>query len=180
MSIEKIRELNNLAKQMEEMKRKAMREVITDRKELRVQALCKIQDYLKEMSNATEGFYWTAETNVTIFWLVKQCDVDSKKYNGVEFTFVSNGTVNITQYSGASTLSIKDFTNMPKDKFYRITSDNKILWEDGMVELIERWSEIKPYIESCAEKKLIERMNKTQNELANFKASYEKVVDFKV
>ena len=180
MSIEKIRELNNLAKQMEEMKKKAISEVVTDRRELRIQALCKIQDYLKEISKATEGFYWTAETNVTIFWLVKQSEVDNGKYRGVEFTFISKGIVNIRQHSGASSLNIEDFTNMPKDKFYRITSDNKIRWEDGMVELIDKWHEIKPYIESCAEKKLLERMTKTQKELADFKASYEKIVDFKV
>ena len=179
MSMEKIRALNELAKQMEEMKKKAISE-ITDRKELRIQALCKIQDYLREMSEATKGFSWTAETNITIYWLVKQPDVNSGKYSGMYLMFNSKGIVDITQHGGASSLHIKDFTNMPKEKFYRVTSDGKIRWEDGMVELIEKWSEIKPYIETCAEKKLIERMNRTQKELADFKASYEKVVDFKV
>ena len=46
------------------------------------------------------------------------------------------------------------------------------------MELIDRWAELKHYIESCAEKKLLERMNNAQKELADFKASYEKVVNF--
>jgi hypothetical protein len=49
-----------------------------------------------------------------------------------------------------------------------------------MVELIDKWKEIKPYIEAAAEKAMIERMTKAQEELANFKASYEKVANFEV
>ena len=179
MSIEKIRELNKLAKQMEEMKAKAISE-ITDREELRVQALCKIQDYLREMSKATEGFGWIAETNITIYWLVKQAEINNGGYSGVYFSFHKNGTVDIVQSGGTSGLKIEDFTNKPRDKFYRISSDGRAYWNDGYIELIEKWSEIKPCIEACAERKLIERMNKTQKELADFKSSYEKVVDFKV
>ncbi len=178
MSIERIRELNKIATQMEEMKKKAISEV-TDRKELRIQALKKIQDYLKELSKATEGCYWRAETPITIYWLVKQAEVGSRGCpDGVCFYFKQNGNVEIRQYcSGASGIDIKDFVTL--DKFYRV-SNGQIYWEDGMVELIDRWKEIKPYIEQAAERAMLERMTKAQKELADFKASYEQVVDFEV
>lgn len=177
MSIEKIRELNKIAKQMEEMKAKAISGV-TDRKELRIQALKKIQDYLKELSQATEGCYWLAETPITIYWLVKQDEIGTKYHRtGACFQFHSNGTVNISQQSAASSLSITNFTNLTE--FGRIYNDT-FRWDDGMIELIDKWKEIKPYIEQAAEKAMIERMTKAQNELANFKASYEKVANFEV
>ena len=145
MSIERIKELNKIATQMEEMKKKAISEV-TDRKELRIQALKKIQEYLKELSKATEGCNWKAETPITIYWLVKQDEVGSRGCtNGVCFYFSKNGNVEIRQYcSGASGIKIKDFTNL--SEFGRVNS-NGYRWEDGMVELIDRWKEIKPYIE---------------------------------
>lgn len=176
MSLEKIAQLNALAAQMEEMKKKAIGE-IKDRTALRVQALKKIQEYLKELSEATKDCDWRAETNITIYWLVKQNEVGSRGCpEGVCFYFSKNGNVKICQYcSGASGINIDDFTTF--DKFYRV-SNGKIYWEDGMVELIDRWKEIKPYLEQSAEKAMIERMNKTQKELADFKASYEKVVNF--
>lgn len=178
MSIEKIRELNKIATQMEEMKSKAISEV-TDRKELRIQALKKIQAYLKELSKATEGCYWTAETPITIYWLVKQYEIGTKYHKtGVCFSFLSNGTVNIKQPAAASHLSIENFTNLTE--FGRVYQDNTFHWEDGMVELIDKWKEIKPYIEAAAEKAMIERMTKVQEELADFKASYEKVANFEV
>lgn len=180
MSIEKIRELNKIATQMEEMKSKAISEV-TDRKELRIQALKKIQSYLKELSKATEGCSWSAETPITIYWLVKQEEVGSRGCTkGVCFYFKQNGGVNIRQScSGASGIDIKDFISL--SEFGRTYSNsNNFRWEDGMVELIDRWKEIKPYIEEAAEKAMIERMTKAQEELANFKASYEKVANFEV
>lgn len=180
MSIERIRELNKIATQMEKMKKQAISEV-TDRKELRIQALKKIQEYLKELSRATEGCSWNAETPITIYWLVKQEEVGSRGCpNGVCFTFKADGSVAIRQYcSGASGIKIEDFTSL--SEFGRTYSNsNNFRWEDGMVELIDRWKEIKPYIEAAAEKAMIERMTKAQKELAEFKVSYEKVVDFEV
>lgn len=178
MSIEKIRALNQVAKEMEEMKKKAIGE-IKDRMELRLQALEKIQNYLRELSNATSGFSWSAETPISIYWLVKQNEMLSKNYSGVRFWFNENGTVDIYQSAAASSLDIPNFTNLKRTDFYRICG-NTMHWNDGMVELIERWKEIKPYLEQGAESALIKRMNKTQKELAEFKASYEKVVDFEV
>lgn len=176
MSIERIKELNKIATQMEEMKTKAIGE-ITDRKELRIQALKKIQDYLRELSKATEGCGWTAETPITIYWLVKQDEIGNRRSNGAYFNFCSNGKVNISQYASVSTLRIDDFTNL--SEFGR-TYGNKFQFEEGMIELINRWKEIKPYIEQAAEKAMIERMTKAQKELADFKASYEKVANFEV
>ncbi len=177
MSIEKIMELNKIAKQMEEMKAKAISEV-TDRKELRIQALKKIQDYLKDLSKATEGCYWMAETPITIYWLVKQDEIGTEYHRtGVCFRFHSNGTVNIEQSAAASHLDIKNFTNLTE---FGRTYNDTFHWDDGMIELIDNWKEIKPYIEQAAEEAMIERMTKAQNELANFKASYEKVANFEV
>jgi hypothetical protein len=176
MSIERIKELNKIATQMEAMKAKAIGE-ITDRKELRIQALKKIQEYLKELSKATEGCYWTAETPITIYWLVKQDEIGTKRSNGVGFTFSSSGEVNIYQYASASSLRINDFTNLSE---FGHTYTSGYRWDDGMVELINRWKEIKPYIEAAAEKAMIERMTKAQKELADFKASYEKIANFEV
>lgn len=178
MSIERIKELNKIATQMEEMKVKAIAEV-TDRKELRIQALKKIQEYLRELSKATEGCYWSAETPITIYWLVKQHEIGTRYHStGACFRFGSNGTVNIYQPAAGSHLDITDFTNLTE--FGRIYQDNSFHWKDGMVELIDKWKEIKPYIEEAAEKAMIERMTKAQTELANFKASYEKVANFEV
>ena len=73
-----------------------------------------------------------------------------------------------------------DFLNKREEDFYYKYNDGRIKWNDGYLELINRWQEIKEQIESCAEKALLERMNKTQKELADFKASYEKVVNFEV
>lgn len=177
MSIERIKELNKIATQMEEMKAKAISEV-TDRKELRIQALKKIQEYLKELSKATEGCYWYAETPISIYWLVKQEEIGTMGRNGVEFIFRKNGTVDIRQGGFASSLEAEDFTN--QTEFGRVYRDNTFHWEDGMLELIDKWKEIKPYIEKAAEKAMIERMTKAQKELADFKASYEKVTNFEV
>jgi len=178
MSIEKIRELNKIATQMEEMKSKAIREV-TDGKELRIQALKKIQAYLKELSKATEGCCWTAETPITIYWLVKQYEIGTRYHKtGVCFRFRSDGTVNIEQPAAASSLRITNFTNLTE--FGRVYQDSTFRWEDGMVELIDKWKEIKPYIEEAAEKAMLERMTKAQEELANFKASYENIANFEV
>ena len=178
MSLEKIAQLNTIAKQMEEMKKQAIGGV-TDRKELRIQALKKIQEYLKELSKATEGYYWSAETPITIYWLVTQDEVHTKHGGvGVCFYFKQNGEVSIRQGGFASSINIQDFTNLTE--FGRVYQDNTFHWEDGMVELINRWKEIKPYLEPAAEKALLERMNKTQKELADFKASYEQVVNFEV
>ena len=177
MSIEKIRELNNIAKQMEEMKAKAISEV-TDRKELRIQALKKIQEYLRELSEATNGCNWSAETPITIYWLVKQEEIGSRYHrNGACFYFKADGSVNIYQSSAASSIDIKNFTNLTE---FGRTSNDKFHWEYGMVELVEKWKEIKPYIEKAAENAMIERMTKAQDELASFKASYEKVANFEV
>ena len=178
MSIEKIAELNKLAKQMEEMKAKAISE-ITDRKELRVQAICKIQEYLKQLSAATDGFSWTAEAPVSIYWLVKQNEIKNNGHRGVRFYFKADGTMEIYQNACASALKIENFTSLKEEDLLYV-SGGQYNWREGFIPLIEKWSEIKPYIESCAEKALLERMNKTQQELADFKASYEKVVNFEV
>jgi hypothetical protein len=178
MSLEKIAQLNALATQMEEMKKKAIGE-ITDRKQLRVEAIYKIQDYLRQVCEATKGFGWHADTSVTIYWLVKQNEIGNK-YSGVCFSFDGQGGVTISQHASASGIRITDFLNKKEEDFYYKCSDGATRWHDGYLELIDRWAEIKPYIEASAEKSLIERMNKTQKELADFKASYEKVVKFEV
>ena len=178
MSLEKIAQLNAIAKQMEEMKQKAIGE-IKDGTRLRVEAIYKIQDYLRSVCEATKGFRWCAETPVTIYWLVKQNDIGDR-YKGVYFNFDGNGCVNVRQCcSGTSGVDIKDFLNKKEEDFYR-TYNGKIDWNDGYLELIDRWAELKCHIENCAEKKLLERMNNTQKELADFKASYEQVVNFKI
>ena len=176
MSIEKIKQLNEIATQIEAMKAKAIGE-IKDREELRVQALKKIQEYLRDLSKATEGCYWRAETPITIYWLVKEEEIKSGKKNGVSFTFTKDGKVDIVQYASASTLRIVDFTNLTE--FGRQYSHG-FRWEEGMVALINKWKELKPYIEKEAEKAMFDRMTKAQNELADFKTSYEVVADFKV
>lgn len=176
MSLEKIAQLNALAKQMEEMKQKAIGE-IKDRKQLRVEAIYKIQDYLKEVCEATKGFSWYAETPITIYWLIKQNEIGDR-YRGVSFRFDGNGCVNIHQVGAASSLKINDFLNKNEEDFYHTYQDGTIHWNDGYLELIDRWAELKCHIENCAEKAMLERMNKTQKELADFKASYEKVVNF--
>lgn len=176
MSIERIKELNKIATQMEEMKTKAISEV-TDRKMLRIQALQKIQEYLRELSDATEGCYWRAETPISIYWLVKQEEIGTRGKNGAEFIFRKDGTVDIIQHGYASSLHTEDFTNLTE--FGSVYND-KFNWNEGMIELINKWKEIKPYIEQAAEKAMIERMTKAQKELADFKASYEKVANFEV
>ena len=176
MSLEKIAQLNALAAQMEEMKKKAIGE-IKDRKQLRVEAIYKIQDYLREVCEATKGFGWHADTSVTIYWLVKQSEIGNK-YSGVCFSFDGKGGVTVSQHASASGLRITDFLNKKEEDFYYTYDNGQIKWNDGFLELIDRWAEIKQAIENCAEKALIERMNKTQKELADFKASYEKVVNF--
>lgn len=177
MSLEKIAQLNDLAKQMEEMKQKAIGE-IKDRTQLRVEAIYKIQDYLREVCKATNGFKWYTETPITIYWLVKQNEIGDR-YKGVCFSFDGNGCVDVRQRAfGGSGIEIKDFTNKKEVDFYRTYQDSSLHWEDGYLELIDRWAELKCYIENCAEKALLERMNQTQKELADFKASYEKVVNF--
>lgn len=178
MSLEKIAQLNTLAAQMEEMKKKAIGE-IKDRKQLRVEAIYKIQDYLREVCEATKGFGWHADTSVTIYWLVKQSEIGNK-YSGVCFSFDGKGGVTVSQHASASRLRITDFLNKKEEDFYYTYDNGQIKWNDGYLELIDRWAEIKQAIENCAEKALIERMNKTQKELADFKASYEKVVNFEV
>ena len=177
MSIEKIRELNNLAKQMEEMKTKAI-SAITDRNELRIQALKKIQEYLKELSAATEGYSWSAETPITIYWLVKQADINSGRKKGVEFYFDKSGNVSIYQHASASSIHIKNFLSYNEQDFFYANGRNE--FKEGLIPLVEKWREIKPYIEQAAEKAMLDRMTKIQKELADFKASYEKVVDFEV
>ena len=179
MSIEKIRELNKIATQMEEMKSNAIAEV-TDRKELRIQALKKIQEYFKELSKATEGCEWCAETPITIYWLVEQKEIGSRYHSyGACFYFKKDGSVDVYQSAAGSRLNIKDFTNL-KEFGRTYSNDDSFHFEDGMIELIEKWKEIKPYIEREAEKAMLERMAKAQEELANFKASYEKAVNFEV
>lgn len=179
MSLEKIAQLNALAAQMEEMKKKAIGE-IKDRTQLRVEAIYKIQDYLRKVCEATKGFSWYAETSVTIYWIVKQNEIGDRGRCGVSFYFKGDGYVRIYQGGFASSLEIKDFLNKKEEDFYYKYDNGSIKWNDGYLELIDRWSEIRQQIESCAEKALIERMNKTQKELADFKASYEKVVNFEV
>lgn len=177
MSLEKIAQLNAIAAQMEEMKKKAIGE-ITDRKQLRVEAIYKIQDYLRKVCEATKGFSWYAETDITIYWLVKQHEIGDRGRKGVSFRFDGNGYVRIYQGGFASSLEIKDFLNKKESDFYYTYDNGQIKWNDGYLELIDRWAEIKQAIENCAEKAMLERMNKTQKELADFKASYEKVVNF--
>ena len=177
MSLEKIAQLNALAKQMEEMKQKAIGE-ITDGTQLRVEAIRKIQDYLRDVCVATSGFRWCAETPVTIYWLVKQNEIGAR-YEGVYFSFDGKGCVNIRQScAGTSGVDIKDFLNKKEEDFYYTYQDGTIKWNDGYLELIDRWTELKCHIESCAEKALLERMNQTQKELADFKSRYEQVVNF--
>ena len=179
MSLEKIAQLNALAAQMEEMKKKAIGE-IKDRKQLRVEAIYKIQNYLRQVCEATKGFSWHAETSITIYWLVKQNEIGDRGRCGVSFYFDGDGSVSISQHASASSLKIKDFLNKKEADFYYTYDSGNIKWNDGYLELIDRWAELKQQIESCAEKALIERMNKTQKELADFKASYEQVVNFEV
>lgn len=176
MSIEKIAELNKLAAKIEKMKAEAV-SVITDQDELRIQALEKIQEYLRGMSDATNGFAWNAYTNTTIFWLVKQREVTNN--SGVSFSFGKDNKVDIVQHSYASVLELKDFTNMSRDAFLEQVGDKK-RFKEGLVELVERWRDIKPQIEKCAEEALLERMNRAQKSLASFKASYEAVANFEV
>ena len=177
MSLEKIAQLNALAKQMEEMKQKAIGE-IKDRTQLRVDAIYKIQNYLREVCEATKGFRWYAETPITIYWLVKQNEIGDR-YKGVCFSFDGNGCVDVRQRAaGGSGIEIKDFLNKKEAEFYHTYQDGTIKWDDGYLEMIDRWAELKHHIENCAEKKLLERMNNTQKELADFKASYEQVVNF--
>jgi hypothetical protein len=178
MSLEKIAQLNALAKQMEEMKKQAIGE-IKNRKQLRVEAIYKIQDYLRKVCEATKGFSWYAETSITIYWLVKQNDICGNR-GGACFSFNKDGSVDISQHASASGLRIKDFLSKKEADFYYTRSDGTITWNEGYLELIDRWAELKQQIESCAEKALLERMNKTQKELADFKASYEQVVNFEV
>ena len=176
MSIEKVKQLNLIASQIEKMKREAISE-IKDREELRIQALKKIQEYFRDLCKATEGCSWRAETPITIYWLVRDDEIRSGKKSGVSFYFSKDGKVNITQYASASTLRIDDFTNLTE--FGRQYSQG-FRWEDGMIELISKWKEIKPYIEKEAEKAMLARMTKAQEELANFKTSYETVANFEI
>ena len=158
-------------------RRKAIGE-IKDRTQLRVEAIYKIQDYLRKVCEATKGFSWYAETSITIYWLVKQHEIGDRGRNGVSFRFDGNGYVRIYQGGFASSLEIKDFLNKKESDFYYTYDNGQIKWNEGYLELIDRWAEIKQQIESCAEKAMLERMNKTQQELADFKASYEKVANF--
>ena len=104
-------------------------------------------------------------------------DYSKNAYN-LEIMINSERKVTIWEYATSDYITIKDFTNQTETDFYRKSGEN-VYWNNGYIQLIEKWTEIKPLLESAIEKALISKMNQSQNELANFKASYEKVSDFK-
>lgn len=172
MSLERIKSLVDTANQMEKMKNEAIKDSVKDRRELRFQALKQIQNYFKDVA-AIGDMPWVY-VPCNIYWLNKN---DSLYQLSIR---VHNGTVDFDESSGASRLKIEDFCNKSEEDFIYCYSDGKIKWNEGYVELVEKWSTIKKSFEEELEKVLIEKMNKTQQELVDFKASYETVANFKI
>lgn len=173
MSLEKIKAMVDVANQMEEMKKAVIKENVADRKQLRFQALEKIQEYFRDVAKIGD-FGWV-EIPVHIYWLNKGKYGDDYKLQ----IRVSNGDVEFWEQSSASSLNIENFCSKTKDDFLRDYGSTK-KWCDGCLEIIENWQEIKKHFEIGLEKQLEERMNTTQKELANFKTSYEIVDKFTV
>lgn len=172
MSLEKIKSLVYTANQMEEMKNAAIKDSVKDRRELRFKALNQIQEYFKDVA-AIGNFPWI-EVPCHIYWLNK----DRDNYN--LSIYVHDGTVDFHESAAASSLKINDFCHKNNDDFIYKCSDGTIRWNDGYVELIEKWDTIKKYFEEELEKSLIKKMGETQQSLVNFKTSYEIVANFKV
>lgn len=172
MSLERIKSLVDTANQMEKRKNEAIKGSVQDRRELRFNALKQIQNYFRDVA-AIGDMPWV-EVPCNIYWLNKY--KDSRKLS----IRVHNGTVDFDEWSAASKLEIKDFCNKSEEDFIYTDGDGKIKWNDGYVELVEQWSTIKRCFEEELEKVLIEKMHKTQQELVNFKTSYETVANFQV
>ena len=172
MSLERIKSLVDTVNQMEEMKNKAIKGSTKDRRELRFDALKQIQNYFKDVA-AIGNFPWI-DVPCNIYWLNK--GENSRKLS----IRVHDGTVDLWESSSASSLRIDDFCNKTEAHFIYTYSDGRIKWEDGYVELIEQWDTIKKFFEEGLEKALIKKMGETQQELVNFKASYEVVANFKI
>lgn len=172
MSLERIKSLVDTAKQMEEMKNKAIKGSAKDRRELRFKALREIQNYFRDV--ATLGDFPWIDVPYHIYWLNKS---DSRYNLSIR---VHDGTVDLWEQSSASSLKIEDFCSKTEAHFIYTYSDGQIKWEDGYVQLVEQWPNIKASFEEGLEKALIKKMGEAQQELANFKASYEVVANFKV
>jgi len=173
MSLERIKSLVETVNQMEEMKSKAIKSSVKERRELRFDALKQIQNYFKDV--ATLGNFPWIEVPYSIYWLNR--GKDDKKLLKIH---VCDGTVELWESASASHLEIKDFCNQTEAHFIYTYSDGRIKWNDGYVELVEQWPSIKASFEEELEKALIKKMGETQQELVNFKASYEVVANFKV
>ena len=174
MSLEKIKAMLEVANQMEEMKKAVVKEHQAERKQLRLDALKQIQDYFRDVAKI--GNFGWIEIPVSIFWLNKgKSDDDRYKLN----IRVSNGDVEFWEQSSASSLKIENFCSKTEDDFLYDCGNSK-KWNDGYLEIIENWQEIRKHFEIGLEKELEQRMTKTQKELASFKASYEIVDKFTV
>ena len=172
MSIERIKALADVAKQMEEMKKSAIKESSASRKELRFQALKQIQDYFKDV--AAIGNLPYIEIPCSIYWL-NRSDTDAKLS-----IHIYDGKVDISEWASASKLEIEDFCAKEEKDFIYSYQDGTGRWNDGYIELIEKWPDIKRLFEDKLESALIEKMNASQKALADFKASYEVAANFKV
>ena len=172
MSLERIKSLVDTVNQMEKMKNEAIKDSAKDRRELRFQALKQIQNYFRDIA-AMGDMPWV-NVPCNIYWLNRNKDQHELSIR------VHNGTVDFDESSSASRLEINDFCNKSEEDFIYRCTDGTIKWNDGYVELVEKWSTIKRCFEEELEKVLVEKMNRTQQELVNFKASYEIVANFKI
>lgn len=177
MSLEKIRAMADIAKQMESMKSSVIQENVKDRRQLRVEALYKIQNYFKDVVESLNGTCVSVNLPVHINTFNMDKDFSKNTYN-LDILINRDGKVRFWEYASGASVTIDDFINKTETDFYRQYAGS-IHWNDGYIQLIEQWTEIKPLLENAIEKALIDQMNKTQKELTDFKVSYEIVSDFK-
>ena len=134
-------------KQIEDLTTSLNKDVNKNRKQMRLEAIAKIQEYFKEKLELCEKYDCYPRLELSGISINDYGD----RYN-LHIFFEENSTVTFWQL-GTSTLEINDFCNLTeKDMLYN-SSDGKIsTWHDGFLDIINNWHDIKEAFEVTLEK----------------------------
>lgn len=173
MGFQEILAKANVSKELDKETKK-VKEDVKEMTQLRVDSLKKIQEYFRQYQEL--GNLPRVELPVHIYWLNKGEDTNIRKLS----ISICDGKVKFYESSAASSLEIKDFCSKTKDDFFYTYKDGTIKWNDGYLNLLHQWENIRVLFEkemSFALDKQISEKNKT---ISDLKTNFEYAKNFRL
>lgn len=132
-------------KQIEDLTTSLNKDVTKNRKQMRLEAIAKIQEYFKEKIELCTKYNYRPRLELEGISISPY-----SSHHNLHIFFEENSTVTLWQLGGCSSIEINNFCNLTEEDM--LSNNGKTSsWKEGFLPIIEEWQQIKEMFEKALE-----------------------------